>query len=104
MKKVALLAVTLAFVVAVTIAPNRREEDNPVKITLTTQQLEAVKNAGGKTVTLTLTAAQKNAITSKYADCKATTVTASTAHLWEGNSLNLVPTPDRVGMNPQPSP
>lgn len=104
MKKVALLAVVLAFVLAVTLAPNRREYDNPVKITLTTQQLETINKAGGKAVTITLTSAQKNAISSKYAECKTSAVTVSTAHVWEGNSLSLAPTPDRVGMNPQPSP
>ena len=104
MRKVALLAAVLAFVVAVTLAPNRRAEDNPVKITLTTQQLETISKAGGKAVTIALTSAQKNAITTKYAECKTTAVTVSTAHVWEGNSLSLAPTPDRVGMNPQPSP
>jgi len=104
MKKVALLAAVLAFVVAVTLAPNRRAHDNPVKITLTAQQLETINNARGKAVTITLTSAQKNTLTSKYAECKTTTVTVSTSHVWDGTSLSLAPTPDRVGMNPQPSP
>ena len=104
MRKVALLAVLLAVVMAVTLAPNRRAQDNPVKITLTAQQLEQVNKAAGKAVTLTLTAAQKNVIVGKYADCKVSTVTVSTTHVWEGEALSLVPTVDRVGMNPQPSP
>ena len=104
MRKVALLAVLLAVVMAVTLAPNRRGQDNPVKITLTAQQLETVNKAAGKAVTLTLTAAQKNVIAGKYADCKVSTVTVSTTHVWEGDALSLVPTVDRVSMNPQPSP
>ena len=104
MRKVALLAVLLAVVMAVTLAPNRRAQDNPVKITLTAQQLEQVNKAAGKAVTLTLTAAQKNVIAGTYADCKVSTVTVSTTHVWEDDALSLVPNLDRVGMNPQPSP
>lgn len=104
MRKVALLAVLLAVVMAVTLAPNRRDQENPVKITLTAQQLEKVKTAEGRAETITLTTAQKNAIAGKYADCKVSTVTVSAAPVWEGDALSLVPTVDRVGMNPQPSP
>jgi len=92
-----------AFAYPVIAAERGGDDPETVKITLTTDQLTKVTDAGKKPVTVELTTEQIKVISAEFKTFKGKTMKVTTAQLRNNNMVKL--TVDAAGeANPQPSP
>ena len=112
-----LIISAVVFSLAVAFSANAAEDERgsekevkTVTITLTKAQADAVKNARGKSVTVTLTKEQISAINNSISEFKVNKeIALSSANLMSGDSIVLeLRAPDDITsylkMDPQPSP
>jgi len=98
------LLLALALTVPATAGDRGDDEGRQTKITLNARQVEAVKAAAGKPVTIDLTEGQIDALKRLDARCKVGKVKISTEHLGSANDVLMQINEDATKVNPIPSP